>query len=71
MASHIQVLGIDAGGTMTDTFFVDAEGNFVVGKAQSTPHDESVGLINSSTDALAQWNLTVEEVFPQLVTAVY
>ncbi|MCL6577558.1 hydantoinase/oxoprolinase family protein [Kyrpidia sp.] len=71
MASHIQVLGIDAGGTMTDTFFVDAEGNFVVGKAQSTPYDESVGLINSSTDALAQWNLTVEEVFPQLVTAVY
>ncbi|MBX6396231.1 MAG: hydantoinase/oxoprolinase family protein, partial [Alicyclobacillaceae bacterium] len=71
MASHIQVLGIDAGGTMTDTFFVDTEGNFVVGKAQSTPHDESVGVIHSSADALAQWNLTVEEVFPQLVTAVY
>lgn len=71
MTSRIQVLGIDAGGTMTDTFFVDTEGNFVVGKAQSTPHDESVGLINSSADALAQWNLTVEEVFPQLATAVY
>ncbi|MFO7248190.1 MAG: hydantoinase/oxoprolinase family protein [Bacillota bacterium] len=71
MARSIQVLGIDAGGTMTDTFFVDAEGNFVVGKAQSTPHDESVGVINSSKDALAQWGLTVEDVFPQLVTAVY
>jgi len=71
MARRIQVLGIDAGGTMTDTFFVDAEGNFVVGKAQSTPHDESVGVINSSKDALAQWGLNVEEVFPQLVTAVY
>ncbi|GAB6933169.1 hydantoinase/oxoprolinase family protein [Calditerricola satsumensis] len=71
MARSIQVLGIDAGGTMTDTFFVDAEGNFVVGKAQSTPQDESVGVINSSKDALAQWGLTVEDVFPQLVTAVY
>ncbi|PTQ54444.1 MAG: Acetone carboxylase, beta subunit [Hydrogenibacillus schlegelii] len=71
MTRRIQVLGIDAGGTMTDTFFVDTDGNFVVGKAQSTPHDESVGLINSSADALAQWNLAVEDVFPQLVTAVY
>jgi acetone carboxylase beta subunit len=71
MTSRIQVLGIDAGGTMTDTFFVDTDGNFVVGKAQSTPQDESVGLVNSSVDALAQWHLTVEDVFPQLVTAVY
>jgi acetone carboxylase, beta subunit len=33
----VQVLGIDAGGTMTDTFFLDSDGDFVVGKAQSTP----------------------------------
>jgi acetone carboxylase beta subunit len=71
MTSRIQVLGIDAGGTMTDTFFVDTDGNFVVGKAQSTPQDESVGLVNSSIDALEQWKLTVDDVFPQLVTAVY
>ncbi|MCL6632911.1 MAG: hydantoinase/oxoprolinase family protein [Alicyclobacillus herbarius] len=71
MTSRIQVLGIDAGGTMTDTFFVDTNGNFVVGKAQSTPQDESLGLVNSSVDALAQWNLAVEDVFPQLATAVY
>ena len=31
----VEVLGIDAGGTMTDTFFVRADGSFVVGKAQS------------------------------------
>ncbi|MBE3593836.1 MAG: hydantoinase/oxoprolinase family protein [Candidatus Carbobacillus altaicus] len=71
MTGKIQVLGIDAGGTMTDTFFVDTEGNFVVGKAQSTPQDESEGLIQSSADALMQWGLTVEEVFPQLITGVY
>ena len=39
-----RVLAIDAGGTMTDTFIVDRAGDFVVGKAQSTPEDESVGL---------------------------
>ncbi len=39
-----RVLAIDAGGTMTDTFIVDDAGGFVVGKAQTTPEDESVGL---------------------------
>ena len=29
--SRVQVLGIDAGGTMTDTFFVRDDGRFVVG----------------------------------------
>ena len=67
----VEVLGIDAGGTMTDTFFVDADGEFVVGKAQTTPDDESVGLMASSADALEQWGRDVEEVFPQLLTGVY
>ena len=48
----VQVLGIDAGGTMTDTFFVDANGEFVVGKAQSTPENEALGLIESSKEGL-------------------
>ena len=42
------VLGIDAGGTMTDTFIVDEEGNFEVGKAATTPQDESVGFLESA-----------------------
>ena len=68
---HIQVLGIDAGGTMTDTFFVDTEGDFVVGKAQSTPENEAIGLLQSSKDGLANWDLAVENAFPQLQTGVY
>ncbi len=32
--AKVQVMGIDAGGTMTDTFFVKENGSFVVGKAQ-------------------------------------
>ena len=39
------VLGIDAGGTMTDTFVVAENGAFALGKAATTPADESVGFI--------------------------
>jgi acetone carboxylase, beta subunit len=66
-----QILAIDAGGTMTDTFIIDENGEFVVGKAQSTPEDESVGLLNSAKDALAYWETTVEEQFSQLLAGVY
>jgi acetone carboxylase beta subunit len=67
----VQVLGIDAGGTMTDTFFVDAEGDFVVGKAQSTPQNEALGLIASSEDGLAAWGLSLDEGLQGLQTGVY
>lgn len=71
VSRDVQVLGIDAGGTMTDTFFVDGQGEFVVGKAQSTPDDESVGLLYSSEDALALWDIPLEEALAQLQTGVY
>lgn len=69
--SRVQVLGIDAGGTMTDTFFVSEDGLFVVGKAQSNPDDESFAIYESSNDALALWEKDVDDVYPQLVTGVY
>ena len=64
-------MGIDAGGTMTDTFFVRDDGRFVVGKAQSNPADESLAIFNSSQDALAHWGRDVDEVYPELATCVY
>lgn len=66
-----RILGIDAGGTMTDTFLIDDNGEFVVGKAQTTPQDESIGFINSAHDAMRYWGLTVEQGFPQLRTGIY
>jgi acetone carboxylase, beta subunit len=66
-----RVLAIDAGGTMTDTFIVDERGSFVVGKAQTTPEDESIGFIASARDALAQWDSTPEEGFPTIVSGIY
>ena len=71
MQSQVQVMGIDAGGTMTDTFFVREDGRFVVGKAQSNPQDESLAIFNSSQDALAHWQREVDEVYPELLTCVY
>ncbi len=69
--SPVQVMGIDAGGTMTDTFFVREDGSFVVGKAQSNPGDESQAIYESSIDALAEWQRQVDDVFPELLTCVY
>jgi N-methylhydantoinase A/acetone carboxylase beta subunit len=66
-----RILAIDAGGTMTDTILVNERGEFVVGKAQSTPEDESIGFINSLRDALQYWNMTLEEGVPQLVSGIY
>ena len=68
---NVQVLGIDAGGTMTDTFFVDQDGDFVVGKAQSTPQNEALGLIASSEDGLGSWGLSLAEGLQGLQTGVY
>jgi acetone carboxylase beta subunit len=40
--SQVQVMGIDAGGTMTDTFFVREDGRFglIVNKARAFPRDD-------------------------------
>jgi len=66
-----RVLAIDAGGTMTDTFIVDESGSFVVGKAQTTPEDESVGFMESARDALDQWESTPERAFPGVASGIY
>jgi len=66
-----RVLAIDAGGTMTDTFVVDEEGEFVVGKAQTTPEDESVGFMASARDALTQWERTPEDSFGEIASATF
>lgn len=66
-----EILSIDAGGTMTDTFLMDSGGEFTVGKAKTTPDDESRGFINSSQDALEDWRLDLSEGFSELVSTVY
>jgi acetone carboxylase, beta subunit len=72
MSSHSpRVLAIDAGGTMTDTFIVAEQGAFAVGKAQTTPEDESAGFMRSAEDALAQWDTTPAEAFPRIASGIF
>jgi acetone carboxylase, beta subunit len=65
------VIGIDAGGTMTDTILVDADGRFKIGKAATTPHDESIGFLESTQDAADAWGITLPELFSGLDVLLY
>ena len=66
-----RILAIDAGGTMTDTFLIDEDGVFVIGKAQTTPEDESIGFMESARDALAYWGTDPDTAFPLLRSGIY
>ncbi len=56
------VIGVDIGGTFTDTVIVDADGLCVVGKESSTPHDLSIGFFGSIAAGAAKLDLTLEQV---------
>ena len=67
----LEVIALDTGGTMTDTFAIDNKGQFSVGKALSTPQDESEGIFNSIADALGKWNTRLEDSGSSIVALVY
>lgn len=71
MARNAKILAIDAGGTMTDTFLIDDKGEFVVGKAQTTPEDESVGFVNSLQDAFGYWEMSPKDGFETMLSGTY
>src|SRR5260370_23265007 len=41
------IVGIDVGGTFTDLYYAGADGSHRILKVPSTPHDPSVGLLDS------------------------
>jgi N-methylhydantoinase A/oxoprolinase/acetone carboxylase beta subunit len=47
------LVACDAGGTMTDIVLIDKEGKFTVGKAGTTPHNESIGFWEGLNDAFS------------------
>ena len=65
------VVGIDAGGTMTDTILVDEQGGYTIGKAATTPHNESEGFVESAQEAVENWGLALEDAFPALEVVLY
>lgn len=70
MANPI-VIGIDAGGTMTDTILVDAAGHFKIGKAATTPRMEAEGFIASAADASDAWGIPLDSMFAGAEVVLY
>ena len=68
---NLKAIALDTGGTMTDSFIIDEHGGFKVGKAQTTPQNESEGILESITDSLSQWNSTLESSGSAVDALVY
>ncbi|HLN06545.1 MAG TPA: hydantoinase/oxoprolinase family protein [Acidimicrobiales bacterium] len=62
---------IDVGGTFTDAFVVDAEGDYVTGKVPSTPGDLANGFYGAIEAACAKWGMEVDAVLPSLQVLGY
>lgn len=65
------VIGIDAGGTMTDTILVDRDGHFKIGKSATTPRNEAEGFLASAEDAADAWGITLESLFSGVNVVLY
>jgi N-methylhydantoinase A/oxoprolinase/acetone carboxylase beta subunit len=55
------LVACDAGGTMTDVIVVDEDGRSVIGKAPTSPQDESIGYMESFWEALECMGIGKEE----------
>ena len=55
------LVACDAGGTMTDVIIVDEEGRSVIGKAPTSPQDESIGYMESFWEALEYMGISQDE----------
>lgn len=62
---------IDVGGTFTDAFLVDDRGDFVIGKAPTTPADISQGFFAAIEEALDSAGLDREKAFSELKITGY
>ncbi|MFX0188991.1 MAG: hydantoinase/oxoprolinase family protein [Candidatus Hodarchaeota archaeon] len=67
----LKAIALDTGGTMTDSFIIDEKGAFAVGKAVTTPENESEGILNSIADSLGQWKSTLEASGNSVEALVY
>ncbi|RUW23868.1 hydantoinase/oxoprolinase family protein [Mesorhizobium sp. M4B.F.Ca.ET.215.01.1.1] len=65
------VIGIDAGGTMTDTILVDQDGHFKIGKSATTPRNEAEGFLASAEDAADAWGISLQDLFSGVNVVLY
>jgi acetone carboxylase beta subunit len=67
---QVQIIASDAGGTMTDMIVVDSEGNFTIGKAATTPQDQSLGFWESLADAFDYWGIDFQRRASNILSGV-
>lgn len=58
----VQVIGVDAGGTFTDTVVIGSDGSVAVGKALSTPAAPELGVIDSLRAAATERGETLGQM---------
>lgn len=56
------IIGVDTGGTFTDTLVMTDDGRFITGKAPTTPDDLVVGLLAAVENAAEQLNVGLQEM---------
>ena len=61
-----QICYVDTGGTFTDAFIVDDQGNFTIAKAPTTPHDISLGFYDALRKGAKSLGLALHEMLGQL-----
>ncbi len=59
------MVGVDSGGTFTDSVVMDSQGHITLGKAPSTPHDFSQGVLDSLSNAAQTLGLSLEQLLGQ------
>ncbi|WP_372622996.1 hydantoinase/oxoprolinase family protein [Falsiroseomonas sp.] len=55
-------IGVDVGGTFTDVVCIGADGETVLAKAATTPHDQSEGVLDGLRTLAAQLHITLREL---------
>ncbi|MBI4697257.1 MAG: hydantoinase/oxoprolinase family protein [Gammaproteobacteria bacterium] len=65
------ILALDAGGTMTDTILVLADGSFKVGKSLTNRADEPASYLESVADAAAALGLSSSEAHSRTAVSIY
>ncbi len=73
--TRVQIIASDAGGTMTDMIVVDTQGNFSIGKAATTPKNQSEGIWEALEDAFDYWDIdfrnSAQKILPDVEAIVY
>ncbi|MFD5312466.1 hydantoinase/oxoprolinase family protein [Streptomyces ardesiacus] len=64
-------IGIDIGGTFTDLFVIEGNGESRIYKSPTTPHDPSVGLLNGLAKAADSFDESLEEFLGGVSTIVH